>query len=238
MKKLSIERIGKRGSIVMLIAGILCLAFGIFLQVRTNDLPFNAVELTATITAFEDSAQSQMQTTTTLVSYTFEGKEYVNVPLGQFEGSWKVGDTIKVCLRSDEPYKIWTRTMQYRGIFYILFSASFLLISIYKLLQFRKKKGGPESDMDDCVEEKFKVSSIIIPLAAGLPLTVSGILYWIMEHSVLGVLVFALGFAAVITGILSIIDFIRYKEEKHTAKCRESSKTGDNDSKVQKLKTK
>ena len=153
MKKLSIERIGKRGSIVMLIAGILCLAFGIFLQIRTNDLPFDAVELTATITAFEDSDQSKMQTTTTLVSYTFEGHEYKNIPLGQYEGSWRVGDSIRICLHSEEPAKIWTRTMQYRGIFYILFSASFLLVAIYKLLQFRKEKFQPESDIDDSVED-------------------------------------------------------------------------------------
>lgn len=223
MKKLSIERIGKRGSIVMLIAGLFCLVFGIFLQIRTNDLPLDAVELTATITAFEDSDLSKMQTTTTLVSYTFNNKEYNNIPLGQFEGSWKIGDTIKVCLRSDDPTKIWTRTMQYRGIFYILFSASFLLVSIYKLLQFRKKKGESDSDIDDSGEEKFKVSSIIMPLAAGLPLTVSGILYWIMEHSVLGVLVFALGFAAVLTGVFSIVDFIRYKRQKHAAKLHKKS---------------
>lgn len=236
MKKLSIERIGKRGSVVMLIAGLLCLAFGIFLQVRTNDLPFHAVELTATITAFEDSDISKMQTTTTLVSYTFDGKEYQNIPLGQFEGSWKIGDTLKICLRSDEPTKIWTRTMQYRGIFYMLFSASFLLVSIYKLLQFRKKKGETESDIDDCGEEKFKVSSIIIPMAAGLPLTVSGILYWIMEHSILGVLVFALGFAAVLTGAFSVMDFIRYKRDMHAAKVLEKSKSDTKNGETAKAK--
>ena len=218
MKKLSIERIGKRGSIVMLIAGILCLAFGIFLQIRTNDLPFDAVELTATITAFEDSDQSKMQTTTTLVSYTFEGHEYKNIPLGQYEGSWRVGDSIRICLHSEEPAKIWTRTMQYRGIFYILFSASFLLIAIYKLLQFRKEKVQPESDIDDSVEEKFKMSSIIIPMAAGIPLTITGILYWVMEHSILGVLIVALGAAAILTGIFSLLDFIRYKRENKIKK--------------------
>lgn len=213
-KKLSIERIGKRGSIVMLIAGILCLAFGIYLQIRTNNLPFYAVELKATITSFEASDQSKMQTTTTFVSYFLNGQEYTNVPLGQYEGSWKIGDTINICCLPDDPTKIWTRTMQYRGIFYIMFSISFLLVAIYKLLQFRRKKGEPDSDIEDSGEEKFKVSSIIIPLAAGIPLTINGVLYWIMEHSILGMIIVALGAAAILTGFFSLLDYISYKKDK------------------------
>ena len=225
MKKLSIDRIGKRGSIVLLIAGILCLAFGIYLQIRTNDLPFNAVEVTAEITAFENAEQSMVQTTSTLVTYTLNGKEYKNIHLGQFEGSWKVGDKITVCCRSDEPEKIWTRTMQYRGIFYIMFSLSFLLVSIYKLLNFRKNKNRIESDVDDSGEDKFKISSIIIPLAAGIPLTVNGILYWIMEHSILGMIIVVLGGAAILTGIFSLIDYISARRIKRSQSEKRRKKT-------------
>ena len=97
MKKLSIDRIGKRGSIVLLIVGILCLAFGIFLQIRTIDLPPDAIECDAVITAFETGSESQMQTTSTLVSYEVDGKTYTNIPLGQYEGSWRVGDKVRIC---------------------------------------------------------------------------------------------------------------------------------------------
>ena len=62
------------------------------------------------------------------------------------------------------------------------------------------------------------MSSIIIPMAAGIPLTITGILYWVMEHSILGVLIVALGAAAILTGIFSLLDFIRYKREKKIKK--------------------
>ncbi len=211
MKKLSIDRIGTRSSVVLLIVGIACLAFGIYLQVRTNNLPGDAIECTATITAFKNDPDSSMQTTYTLVSYEVNGTTYTDIPLGQYEGSWRVGDTVEICCNKDDHKHIWTRTMQYRGIFYILFSASFLLVAIYKLLQFRMLKKKNETDMDISGQEKFKLSSGFIPLASGLPLTVTGIMYWIMEHSVLGIIIFFLGVTAVLTGIISIIDFIRYK---------------------------
>ena len=225
MKKLSIDRIGTRGSIALLIVGLLCLAFGIFLLVRTNDLPWDAIECEATITAFETGSESQMQTTETLVSYEVDGKAYSKIPLGQYEGSWRVGDKVKICVSKEDNTKIWTRTMQYRGIFYILFSASFLLVAIYKLMQFKmlKNRKTAETDLEGSGNDKFRLSSGFIPLAAGIPLTVTGILYWIMEHSVLGILIFFLGITAVLTGIVSIIDFIRFKRsQKHTAPSAEA----------------
>lgn len=234
MKKLSIDRIGKRGSIVLLIVGILCLAFGIFLQIRTIDLPPDAIECDAVITAFETGSESQMQTTSTLVSYEVDGKTYTNIPLGQYEGSWRVGDKVRICCSKDDNTKIWTRTMQYRGIFYILFAASFLFVAIYKLLQFRKIKGQSENetDLDKSGIEKFRLSSGFIPLAAGIPLTVTGILYWIMEHSVLGIIIFFLGTTAVITGIVSIFDFIRFKRsQKASEKAGEAVLSGAGDNK-------
>ena len=212
MKKLSIDRIGKRGSIAMLVAGVLCLLFGIFLQIRTNDLPFDAMEADSVISGFKAPDDSKVETTTTLVTFTAEdGRVMRNVPLGQYEGSWKIGDTIRICYTKDDPEHIWTRTMQFRGVFYILFSASFLMVGIYKLFQFTSARGKHESDMDESGKEKFKISSFIIPLAAGIPLTVNGILYLVMEGSLLGLIVVVLGGAAILTAVFSFIDFIHFK---------------------------
>lgn len=213
-KKLSIDRIGTRGSIGLLIVGMFCLLFGIFLQIKTNDLPSDAVECSARIVSFQEAAESRIQSPSTLVSYEVSGVPYTQ-SLGQYEASWKIGDTITICCSRNDPTHIWTRTMQYRGIFWILFSFSFLTVSIYKLLQFRKIKGvnDDESDIDESGEEKFKISSFIIPLVAGVPFVTNGILYWIMEHSFLGFVVILLGITAVLTGVFSWMDYIRYKKE-------------------------
>ncbi len=213
-KKLSIDRIGTRGSIALLVLGIFCLLFGSYLQIKNNQLPSDAVEITAEISGFQNTEDSTYQSPFTLVTYTIDGKTYSNIPLGQYEGSWKVGGKVNICCNNSNPTHIWTRTMQYQGIFYILFSISFLIVAIYKLFQFRKVKGvnEHESDLDESGREKFKISSFILPFSAGIPFTVSGIIYWFMEHSVFGIAVAVLGFAAVLTGIFSLIDFIQYKK--------------------------
>jgi|GEM_PF-5116099 len=218
-KKLSIDRIGKRGSIALLCLGLFCLFFGIYLQIQTNKLPSDAVEVTAVISRFDTTNESTYQTTSTLVTYTVDGQTFTDIPLGQFEGSWKVGDRILICCSQNDPSHIWTRTMQYRGILYILFSASFLLVAGYKLLQFRKIKGinDHESDLDDSGREKFKISSFIIPLAAGIPFTINGFIYIILEHSILGYAIVALGATAILTGIFSLLDYINFKRT-HKAK--------------------
>ena len=101
-----------------------------------------------------------------------------------------------------------------------MFSASLLLVAVYKLLQFRRIKGvnDDESDIDESGEEKFKISSFIIPLAAGIPFTVTGIMYWVIQESFLGFIIVLLGSTAVLTGFGSFIDFIRYKVRKRTQK--------------------
>lgn len=220
MKKLSIDRIGTRGSVALLVIGILCLVFGVLLQIRANDLPSDAVECTAVIEEIRQPTTSKIESPTTLVKYTLDGISYTRVPLGQYEGSWKVGDQITIYCSEANPMRIWTKTMQYRGFFYIMFSASLLLVAVYKLLQFRKIKGvnDNESDIDESGEEKFKISSFIIPLAAGIPFTINGIFYWIIEESFLGFIIVLLGSTAVLTGVASLCDFIRSKLRKNPPK--------------------
>ena len=192
-KRFSIDRIGTRGSIVLLILGILCLSFGIHLQMNANNLPSEALECTATIDRFSQTDATHLDIPYTIVTYTVGGMVYTGQILRQYEASWRPGDQIRICCNPANPTHIWTRTMQYRGVFYIIFSVSFLLVSIYKLVQFRRIKGvnDDESDIDESGEEKFKISSFIIPFAAGIPFTVAGVMYWMMERSFFAVVIVA-----------------------------------------------
>ena len=216
MKRLSIDRIGMRGSLALLILGTLLFAYGLFIQLQSFKLPEDAIECSATITGFK-LPESGNDVPMTFVKYTVSGKEYTDVPLGQYEGSWNVGDRIDIYCNSDDHLHIWTKTMQYRGTFYILFSISILMIAIYKLIQFRKIKGvnDNESDIDDSGEEKFRLSSAIIPLLAGIPFTINGIFFGIMEKkSILAVIIIILGATATLTGVVSFVHFISYKNSQ------------------------
>lgn len=221
MKRFSIDRIGMRGSVALLLLGTLMLAYGIFLQVKNMRLPENVIEVTAVITDFSSEPDNPI----TYVSYNVNKKtndphldkyEYENVPLGQYEGSWKINDTIEIYCSAEDHKHIWTGTMQYRGIFFIVLSVSPLLIAIYKIIQFRRIKGinENESDVDTTGEEKFKLSSAIIPLLAGIPFTINGILLGIVEkNSFLAGLIVIIGTASILTGIFSFVHFISYKRK-------------------------
>ena len=221
MKRRSIDRIGMRGSLALLILGTLLFAYGLFIHLQSLKLPENAIECKAVITGFKAPVMDD-ENPLTFVKYTVDGKEYTDVPLGQYEGSWNVGEIIDIYCSSEDNLHIWTRTMQYRGIFYISFSIPILMIAIYKLIQFRKIKGvnDNESDIDDSGEEKFKISSAIIPLLAGIPFTINGIFFGIMEKkSILALIIITMGAAATLTGITSIVHYIEYKNsQRKTAK--------------------
>lgn len=221
MKRFSIDRIGMRGSIALLLLGTFMLVYGIFLQVRSTRLPDNVIKVTAVITSFS----SQSEDPITYVSYNVnkdaqqlpsEKYEYENIPLGQYQGSWNINDEIEIYCSADDHKHIWTGAMQYRGIFFIVLSISPLLIAVYKIIQFRRIKGinENESDTDTTGEEKFKLSSAIIPLLAGIPFTINGILFGIVEKSsFLAMLIIVMGIVSTLTGIYSIICFISYKHK-------------------------
>ena len=160
-------------------------------------------------------------------------QHFTHVPLGQYEAAWKIGRKLDILVNADDPTDIWTKTMQYIQEHYreaIIFSASPLLIAIYKIIQFRRIKGvnENEADTDSSGEEKFRLSSFIIPLIAGIPFTAVGIIYTIIEHSILGIFIIALGATAIMAGVFSLIDFIGYKIEKH--KLKKSRDKNDKDS--------
>ena len=95
MKRLSIDRIGMRGSLALLILGTLLFAYGLFIHLQSLKLPENAIECKAVITGFKAPVMDD-ENPLTFVKYTVDGKEYTDVPLGQYEGSWNVGEIIYI----------------------------------------------------------------------------------------------------------------------------------------------
>ena len=90
-------------------------------------------------------------------------------------------------------------------------------IGIYKIVQFKryKKIRDDESDTDTDEEIKYKRSSFIIPLAAGIPFTILGLFLRAMENdSILALVIIIMGGSAVIVGLISLINFINIKMKK------------------------
>lgn len=107
--------------------------------------------------------------------------------------------------------------MQYRGAMIIFLSVPFLTVGIYKIVQFKryKKIRDDETDTDTEEEIKYKRSSFIIPLAAGVPFTVVGMFLRDMEkNSVLALVIIIMGGSAVIVGLISLLNFINIKIKK------------------------
>ena len=216
-QKVSIERIGMRGSIILIIIGTILLGIGTAVQIWNASLPEKAVYCTATITGFNIAEASDLQSNTTLVEYVYNGEKFENVTLKQYETSWKKGDTVKIYVSEDDPTVIWTKTMQYRGAMIIFLSVPFLTVGIYKIVQFKryKKIRDDETDTDTEEEIKYKRSSFIIPLAAGVPFTVVGIFLRAMENnSILALVIIIMGGSAMIVGLISLLNFINIKIKK------------------------
>lgn len=216
-QKVSIERIGMRGSIILIIIGVILLGIGTTVQVMNLRLPEKAVYCTATVTGFNIAESSDIQSNTTLVEYVYNGRKFENVTLKQYEASWEKGDVIKIYVSEENPTVIWTKTMQYRGAMIIFMSVPFLTVGIYKIVQFKryKKIRDDERDTDKDEEIKYKRSSFIIPLAAGIPFTMVGMFLRDMEkNSVLALVVILMGGSAVIVGIISLVNFINIRMKK------------------------
>ena len=216
-QKVSLERIGMRGSIILIIIGTILLCVGTTVQILNARLPEKAAYCTATITGFNVAEASDIPSNTTLVEYVYNGQKFENITLKQYEASWKKGDTVKIYVSEDDPTVIWTRTMLYRGAMIIFLSVPFLTVGIYKIVQFKRysKIRDDESDTDKDEEIKYKRSSFIIPLAAGIPFTILGLfLRAIEKNSVLALVMIIMGGSAVIVGIISLINFINIKMKK------------------------
>ena len=107
--------------------------------------------------------------------------------------------------------------MLYRGVMIIFLSVPFLTIGIYKIVQFKrnKKVRDDESDTDTEEEIKYKRSSFIIPLAAGIPFTIAGLFLRAMENdSILALVIIVMGGSAVIVGVIALLNFVHLKYGK------------------------
>ncbi len=220
-----VSNLGKFGRILLILFGIALIVLGTAITVDQKT-PENAVECTATITSFKLSDEptvSNVKYTDTYVSYTFNGHLYDNIELGQYETSWEIGDKITVYCVSDNPTQIKTKTMTYGGWIIILLSLPFIIIGIYMLANVRIRASKTPEEIAEDEERttagklKYKVSSIIIPLAAGIPVFAIGIVLNFLEHNpALSWLCFFLGGGATIVGLRSIVLYfiIKYRHYK------------------------
>lgn len=215
-----VSTLGKFGRTFFLILGILILIIGIIITVHQHDTRKTA-PCVATITAFStksESPDSEPQVST-LVSYTFNGKEYQNIALAQIEANWEIGDQITVYCSYDNPTDIKTGTMSYGGWLVILLSVPFITISFYMLMTMNRsdQKRTAEEIADDEEQTKngklkYKTSSIIIPLSAGIPVTLMGLIFLFLEHqSALAWIALILGCSASAAGIRSFILYLKIK---------------------------
>ena len=221
--KLSLSRMGMRGSTALIIIGLLILFLGIFITINSDQMTDDCKETSAVIVNFNNEDDEDIEVVTTLVSFTANGKKYENILLRQYQASWQIGDTIDICYNVNDPSQIWTRTMEYSGFLYMILSVPFLLTGIYKVVQFarikvrnRKSKDDndydEENDMDIENSEKFKISTVIIPFSTGIPFTVLGIILLILKfNEFISLLITVLGGLAIFAGLIALGNFGRKK---------------------------
>ena len=108
--------------------------------------------------------------------------------------------------------------MTYIGFIIILSSLPFIIIGIYTLTNLNRKAAKTPEEIAEDEERttagklKYKVSSIVISLAAGIPVTLIGLTFMYLEHnSVLGMLVLILGIITTLVGLRSVVLFIIIK---------------------------
>lgn len=221
--KLSLSRMGMRGSVVLIIIGVFILSLGIIVDFNGRRLPDNAGETKAEITAFITDSDSKIESTSTVVSYTVNGKRYDNVVLKQYQASWEKGDKIDICYNIDKPVQVWTKTMQYSGLMIVIFSVPFLAIGLYKIIQFARIRVKSQKEVSDEYDEenemdaengmKFKISTVIIPFAAGVPFTLLGLILGMLnDNRLISLIITTLGVFAILAGIIALINFICKKQ--------------------------
>ncbi len=215
-----VSNIGRFSRVLLIIIGILLIVAGT--AVSTLQLTsYGEPQTTATVTGFKtiDSDHTlSSENTVTIVSYMIDGTVYENIELGQYEKQWRKGDKITVCYNPDDPSSIRTKTMTYIGFIIILSSLPFIIIGIYTLTNLNRKAAKTPEEIAEDEERttagklKYKVSSIVISLAAGIPVTLIGLTFMYLEHnSVLGMLVLILGIITTLVGLRSVVLFIIIK---------------------------
>lgn len=223
-----VTNLGKFGRVLLIAVGIILLCIGIYLTTE-NKNPDNAVECEAIITGFRtvDTNTVRGDDISTLVSYKVGKKQYTDIELGQYESSWKVGDKIIIYYLTNNPMDITTKTITYGGWILITMSLPFLIIGTYMLISVRRRSNKTPEEIAEDEERttagklKYKMSSIVIPLAGGIPCCIIAVILSYLEHSPIpALLCFVLGVGAIAAGIRSIVIYfiIKYRRRKKTVK--------------------
>ena len=219
-----VSNVGRFTRILLIIIGITLIVTGAVL----TTMQFTAIgepQTTATITGFRTKSEQNVpdKTTVTLVSYVIGEKSYDNVELGQYEEQWKPGDKLNISYSPNDPENIRTRTMTFLGPIVILASLPFIIVGIYTLMNYNRRAAKTPEEIAEDEERttagklKYKVSSIVISLATGIPVALMGLVMIYLEHnSVLGMLILILGVVATLVGLRSVVLFliIRYRHRK------------------------
>lgn len=217
-----VSTLGRYGRGLMITVGIVLMLIGISLIVTEGNSAQTA-EVSAVITGFRISPDTTRppENSTALVTYTVGGVEYKDIELGQYEQNWSVGDTVMIRYDPAEPTAIQTRTMTYFGWIVALASLPFLSIGLFMTMSIRRRAARTAAEIAEDEERttegklKYKVSSIVIPMCAGLPVMAIGIIFYYLEHnSIFGMFALLLGAIAVVVGLRAVAYFvlIKYKE--------------------------
>lgn len=221
--------------ILMIFIGIILIVIGTAVT-TLQAVSYGEEKTTAVITGFEKVSDDDAVGTehmVTLVSYEIDGRQYDNIQLGQYEEQWKIGDKLTLLYSKDSPKEVRTKTMTYIGVIIILASFPFIIIGVYTLTNLNRRAARTPEEIAEDEERttagklKYKVSSIVISLATGIPVTLIGLVYIYLEHnSVLGQLCLILGVIATLVGMRSVVLFIiiKYRHRREIDKALKTNK--------------
>lgn len=220
-----VSNLGRYGRGLIITVGIILILVGLGLiavQHGSHDGRECLAEIIE-INHVDGAPRSAENNNTVTVLFEADGKP-VTATLGQFEASWEVGDTILIQYDPSDPTKVQTRTMTYLGWVVLIASLPFLSIGIFMTLSVRRRAAKTPEEIAEDEERttagklKYKVSSIVIPLCAGIPVWAIGIVFFYLEHnSVLGTLAAILGCICIIAGLRSVVYYVIIKyRRKHT----------------------
>ena len=136
-------------------------------------------------------------------------------------------DKIMIQYDPDNPSNVRTRTMTYLGWIILIASMPFLSIGLFMTISIRRRAAKTPEEIAEDEERttagklKYKVSSIVIPLCAGIPVWAIGIIFFYLEHnSMLGTMAAILGCICIIAGFRSVVYYviIKYRRRHLAAK--------------------
>ncbi len=230
-----ISNFGRIGKYLILLVGIGLMIWGGVSAIHYR-MPDYSAKCDAVITDFvivpDNDLKDQVKYNDTLVSYSIDGKAYTRISLGQYEASWVIGDKIKIIYNRNDPVMIQTFTRTFSGIIIFLAGIPFVVISLFSIISIRRRAAKTPEEIAEDEERttagklKYKVTSIVYPLSAGIPITAIGIIFYLMENNyILSLLFCVLGIISTLVALRSIIYYfiIKYRNHKEDKKSADST---------------